>query len=167
MSALSETEDLISSTLSLLVSRHNDLDEKNEIMAEVFPEVKLEVKHSFAGGIYAREVFIPKGTWLSSYTHTKEHFCLCTKGAITVEGIDSLPKLIVAPAVLTSKPGARRQGYAHEDTVWVSMHAVGDETDIEKLEAELYVEAKYLKAAPEIGILPDETNGQKEGYAGL
>jgi hypothetical protein len=32
-----------------------------------------------------------------------------------------------------SKPGIKRAGYAHSDTVWICIHPT-DETDLEKLE---------------------------------
>jgi hypothetical protein len=35
-----------------------------------------------------------------------------------------------------SKPGTKRIGYVHEEMVWTTVH-VTEETDIEKLEAEL------------------------------
>jgi hypothetical protein len=41
-----------------------------------------------------------------------------------------------ASTVIKSKPGIKRVGYAHEDTVWITVHPT-DETDLDKLEENL------------------------------
>jgi hypothetical protein len=101
-------------------------------------EVKIEPVHYFAGGLYAREITIPKGTCLTGKIHLFEHLNIISKGDISVmtdEGI----KRIVAPATIVSKPGIKRVGYAHEDTVWTTI-LVCTETDPDKAEAMLVVE---------------------------
>lgn len=98
-------------------------------------QLPIEPTHIFADGIYAREIFIPKGTLLVGKIHAKDHVNVVSKGDISViteEGV----KRIVAPATFVAKPGTKRVGYAHEDTVWTTFHA-SKETDLEKLEDEL------------------------------
>lgn len=101
---------------------------------------QLEIKpvHYIAQGLYAREITIPKGTLLTGKIHLFEHLNIISKGDISVltdEGI----KRIVAPATIISKPGIKRVGYAHEETVWTTIHAVS-ETDPEKMEKLLVVD---------------------------
>jgi hypothetical protein len=98
----------------------------------------IEPVHYFAEGLYAREITIPKGTLLTGKIHLFEHLNIISRGDISVmtdEGI----KRIVAPATIISKPGIKRVGYAHEETVWTTIHAC-TETDVAKIEELLVVE---------------------------
>ena len=48
------------------------------------PQVELKVTHYFADGLYAREMFIPKGTMLTGALHLFEHINVCSQGDISV-----------------------------------------------------------------------------------
>ena len=90
--------------------------------------------HYFADGLYAREITIPKGAVLTGKIHLFEHINIISKGDISVlteEGV----KRIKAPATIISQPGIKRVGYAHEETVWTTVHAcrVADAEEAEKL----------------------------------
>ena len=94
------------------------------------------LKHSFADGVYVREIFIPKGMCVVGKIHKFSHPNFLLKGKITVategEGVEHLeaPQSIISPA------GTKRVVYAHEDTVWVTVH-VTKETDLSKIEDEI------------------------------
>lgn len=109
-----------------------------DAMRKIGGEIEIETKHYFADGLYAREIFIPKGTLLTGKIHLFEHLNVISKGDISVMTDDGI-KRIVAPAMIISKPGIKRVGYAHEDTVWTTIHAC-KETDVDKAEALLVVE---------------------------
>lgn len=101
-------------------------------------QIVIEPVHYIAHGLYAREITIPKGTCLTGKIHLFEHINIISKGDISVmtdEGI----KRIVAPATIISKPGIKRVGYAHEDTVWTTIHAC-DLKDVEEAEKLLVVD---------------------------
>jgi hypothetical protein len=100
--------------------------------------VTIETKHHFADGLYAREIFIPKGTLLTGKIHLFEHLNVISKGDISVMTEDGI-KRITAPAMIVSKPGIKRVGFAHEDTVWTTIHACA-EKDAGKAEAMLVVD---------------------------
>ena len=104
------------------------------------PERQIEIKprHYFAQGLYAREIVIPKGTLLTGKIHLFEHLNIISKGDISVMTEQGI-KRIVAPATLISKPGIKRVGYAHEETIWTTIHAC-NETDAEKAEEHLVVD---------------------------
>jgi hypothetical protein len=99
------------------------------------PQVDISPVHHFADGIYAREITIPAGTLLTGKVHKTEHLNIVSKGDITVWTEHGM-KRVQAPFTMVSKPGTKRVGYAHEDTVWTTIHAT-KETDLDKLEAEL------------------------------
>ena len=96
------------------------------------PQMEIDPTHYFADGLYAREIFIPKGTILTGKIHRTEHLNIISKGDISVMTEHGI-KRIKAPCTMVSKPGTKRVGYAHEDTVWTTIHASA-ERDLDKLE---------------------------------
>lgn len=116
--------------------------------------------HYFAHGLYAREILIPKGCVLTGKIHLYEHLNIISKGDISVMTDDGI-KRIQAPATIISKPGIKRVGWAHEDTVWTTIHACS-ETDAEKIEDALVVDTfdefeartKALEGTPSCHLLP-------------
>ncbi len=111
--------------------------ERLEASMMAMPQVELEVRHYFADGMYAREMFIPAGTLLTGAVHMFEHINVCTQGDISVLTEDG-PKRIKAPATMIARPGTKRVGYAHEDTIWITFHATDAKT-VEEAEAKLVV----------------------------
>lgn len=90
--------------------------------------------HHFAPGIYMRELFIPKGTVLTGKIHKTEHLNIMSQGRLTVWTEDGM-KTVTASTVIKSQPGIKRVGYAHEDSVWITVHPnVTDEREIRALE---------------------------------
>lgn len=110
------------------------IDELEAKMLES-PQVPIEPIHHFAQGVYAREILIPRGTLLTGKIHKTEHLNIISLGDISVLTEDGW-KRIKAPFTMVSRPGTKRVGYAHADTVWTTIHASG-ETNLEKLETEL------------------------------
>lgn len=111
------------------------------------PQHDFEVRHHFADGIYSRELVIPAGCVLTGKIHRTEHMNFLIKGEITVWTEDGMKRL-KAPVILVSRPGTKRVGYAHEETIWVTVHGT-HETDLERLEAELIEPETHLIAHKE------------------
>jgi hypothetical protein len=98
------------------------------------PQVELDTRHTFANGMYAREMRIPAGVCLVGKIHRHEHLFLVTQGMLRVttdEGIRD----IEAPAVLVGAAGTKRAGFALTDVVCVNVHRT-DLTDLALIEAE-------------------------------
>lgn len=115
------------------------------------PQIQMHVVHHFSKGLYARELHIPKGTILVGKTHRFENLNIISKGEISVyteEGV----RRIVAPFTIVSPSGTKRVGYAHEDTVWISIHATS-ETDIDAIEDEVIIDDDALPIEERINIL--------------
>ena len=108
-------------------------------------QIEVEVNHYFSDGIYAREMIMPKGLLITGKIHLQEHFCVVSKGVVDVVS-DEKTERIEAPFIYSSKPGAKRAIYAHEDAVWTTFHAT-TETDIDKIEAKVVTNDinEYLK----------------------
>jgi hypothetical protein len=99
------------------------------------PQADCPVWHFFAPGLYARKMLIPAGVTLTGAVHRTEHLCIVS-GDIEVTTDDGVRRITDAQAILTSKPGAKRAGYAHADTFWTTVHAT-NETELDALVREL------------------------------
>jgi len=101
------------------------------------PQVEMPAKHHFSHGVYARELFIPKDTVLTGRIHKRSQINILAKGEISVLTENGIER-IKAPATIVSPPGTKRAGYAHEDTIWITV--CGNDTgstDPDELEADL------------------------------
>jgi len=110
------------------------IDRFVEAMAGMAP-VEVPVDHVYGAGIYARRITVKKGTALEGEIHLTEHMNIIVSGDIDVATEYGVER-IVGHRILVSKPGTKRIGYAHEDTVWVTLHAT-EEKDLDKLKATL------------------------------
>jgi hypothetical protein len=118
-------------------------------------QVTLEVKHHFSYGIYARELFIPKGVMLTGKIHKYEQFNILSKGSISVL-IDDKMQRISAPFTVVSKAGTKRIALAHTDCIWITVHGT-HERNLEKIE-EYFIaqnEQEYLEFCGQMKLLED------------
>ena len=97
------------------------------------PQEEIPVKHYFSEGVYAREIFIKKGTVLTGHIHKYSQLNILSKGEISVSTEEGI-KRISAPFTIVSPPGTKRVAYAHEDCIWTTIHGT-HETDVEKIES--------------------------------
>ncbi len=110
-----------------------------------YPQRDLPLVHRFAKGLYAREIFIPKDTVAIGKIHKYECLNIISMGDITVLTETGAERL-KSPHGWVSPSGTKRLVYAHEDTVWTTVHA-SNETDLVKLEEELILK-NYDDALP-------------------
>ena len=110
------------------------------------------VKHYFSKGIYAREIFIPKGTILTGKIHKYKNLNIMSMGELSVLTENGVVR-VKAPFTVVSPPGIKRAAYAHEDTLWTTIHAT-EETDVEKIEAEFIAQSErdYLEFCRMLGL---------------
>lgn len=103
-----------------------------------FEQRECPLKHTFAPGMYAREIFLPADTFIVGKIHKHAHLNIVTRGRCTVvtefgrKEIDATN----GPVTFTSDAGAKRALYVHEDTVWTTIHAV-QSTDLAEIEREI------------------------------
>lgn len=105
------------------------------------PPGEFPIRHYFAPGIYAREVFIAKGATLVGAVHKTQNLAILSKGKlelVTEEGTVTLE----APCTVTVKPGTKNAATALEDSVWTNVLPNPDnETDTDKL-VEVFTHSK-------------------------
>lgn len=97
-----------------------------------FDELGVLVQHHFSGGVYAKEVVIPKGVLLKQHSHDYEHMSVLCKGSVLVRGAGWVESYS-APAVLKMAAGIEHEVTASEDSVWLCIHAA-EETDPSKID---------------------------------
>jgi hypothetical protein len=102
---------------------------KNFLMDPSTEGADLPVRHSFAPGIYAREMSIPEGTLLIGKIHKHRHHNFLMQGSIIVLTEEEGVKLLQAPLMIVSEPGTQRIGYAVTDTIWTTVHENKDNTE--------------------------------------
>ncbi len=121
---LQETEDQIRAKIARLEEALSKME-----------QIDLPLLHTFTTGIYAREIFIPKGAIVVGKIHRHDHMNFISSGDVTVLTKEGL-KRIVGPSTMVSTAGTKRAVYAHEDTFWTTVHAnPTEERDVDKLES--------------------------------
>lgn len=80
------------------------------------------LKHHFTDGIYTREIFIPKGTYIVGKIHKHEHPNFLMQGSVRVITETGGYEEIHAPKFMISKAGTKRALLTLEDTIWITIH---------------------------------------------
>jgi quercetin dioxygenase-like cupin family protein len=114
------------------------------------PQADVPTAHTFGPGFYARTITLAPGTMLTGKVHATEHIFIVSKGDITLVTEDGR-KRVQAPYQAVCRPGTKRAGYAHAETVCTNVH-ITTETDLARLEAAL-IEPEALPAPEEAEAL--------------
>jgi len=97
------------------------------------------IRHYFAPGVYAREMWMPKDCLITGKIHLTEHLNMLSQGRVSVSN-QGESITMEAPHTFVSPVGTKRAIYAHEDSTWTTIHAT-DLTDPDKIEAEIIAES--------------------------
>ena len=104
---------------------------------KVFP-----LKHTFADGIYVRQMSMEEGSCVIGAIHNHLHVWFLLTGCISVATEDVIEDYI-APCYVVATPGTKRVIYANEDSIFVNIHKnPNNNKNIEELEKEI-VSASY------------------------
>ena len=112
----------------------NIISNKGEsiVRSEVFP-----LKHSFADGIYVRQMSMKKESAVIGAIHNHLHVWFLLTGNITVT-TENTQEDFIAPCYVVSTPGVKRVIFANEDSIFVNIHKNPSNTqDLDELEAEI------------------------------
>lgn len=137
-----------------------------------YDQLNLPLKHTFAPGSYAREIFLPRGCIVVGKIHKHAHLNIVTRGRVTVV-TEFGPREIdatLAPVTFTSDAGSKRALYCHEDTIWTTIHLT-DKTDLAEIEREIiaadYVELDQFLARELTKLIDTEVALEREGRLSL
>ena len=97
--------------------------------SEVFP-----LKHTFTDGVYIRQMSMRKDSAVIGKIHRHNHVWFLLTGHISVVDENNSVEHL-APCYVEAPAGSKRIIYAHEDSIWVNVHANPTNTkDLEELE---------------------------------
>ena len=95
------------------------------------------LKHTFADGIYIREMGMKKGSMVVGAIHNHLHAWFLLTGHLAVVTEDTTEEFI-APCYVLATPGSKRVIYAIEKSIFVNIHKnPSNIKDIKKLEDEI------------------------------
>lgn len=125
-----------------LLSKVNGVTVVDTHDTELFP-----LKHTFADGIYVRQMSMDKGSVVIGQIHNHLHVWFLLTGHISV-ATNEIVEDYIAPCYVVAKPGTKRVIQANEDSIFVNIHKNPTNTqNIKELEAELvsFDEAAFKK----------------------
>jgi quercetin dioxygenase-like cupin family protein len=82
---------------------------------------KFKYKHTFADGVYVREMTIEKGEVIMGAIHKHLHIWFLLSGNISVLSNGELNEY-QAPCTVLSEPGVKRVIYGNEESVFTNVH---------------------------------------------
>ena len=95
------------------------------------------IKHTFADGIYIRQMDMVKGGVVVGAIHKHLHAWFLLTGRVTV-ATENTTEDYIAPCYVVSTPGVKRVILANEDSIFVNVHKNPSNTqDIDELEKEI------------------------------
>ncbi len=108
-------------------------------------QVDIPLDHIFSGGVYIRQISVPKGTIIIGKRHRHETCNILIKGVLVLYMGEDVPtQKIEGPFLFTSPPGTKKMAYCQEDAVFLNIHPT-TETDLEKIEKEFIIpEEEFL-----------------------
>lgn len=122
-----------------MLSADGDMEDKVWALEETMlnmPQIEIPIEHTIHGGIYVRKGVIPAGVAVTGEVYKNDHIVFVVSGDHSFT-TDSGVKRVQGPCIFTAKAGAKRAGYSHTDTVWMTIHKT-DKTTIEEIEDELW-----------------------------
>jgi hypothetical protein len=105
---------------------------QSEEMKEAYP-----LKQTLEGGLYTRELFMPKGHIIVSMIHKQQHPSFLLEGKVSYLTDDGELKTVEAPHIIFTQIGTQRVLYIHEDTKWCCVYK-SDAKTFEEAEADVY-----------------------------
>jgi hypothetical protein len=89
------------------------------------PQCDLQEYEKFMGSLYVRKIVIPKGAALTSRVYKRNYADIMISGDITINDSNGTYRL-TGFNLLEGNAGRKRAGFAHEETIWVTVHDVVD-----------------------------------------
>lgn len=129
-------------------------DRLEQAIADMLPPVDLPLHHEFCrneqGEVkqYVRSCVLLAGSLWTTKIHKTEHPFFILKGHAVVRDVNGRDLELFGGCWGKTTPGTRRAIVALEDTVWVTVHAVGTD-DMDLIEQEL-IEPHFIPQRKEI-----------------
>lgn len=104
-----------------------------------YDQLEIPTQHIFAGGVYIRQITIPKDAFLIGKRHRYKTCDIMLSGSMVLyNGFGKEPIKITAPIITESPAFKKKMGYAYEETVWLNAFPT-DSTDIDGIERDIFI----------------------------
>ena len=104
----------------------------------ILHSVNFPLKHTFADGIYVRQMDMKAGSAVIGAIHNHLHVWFLLTGRLAV-ATEELVEEYIAPCYVLATPGSKRVIYAMEDSIFINIHKnPSNEKDLSILEKQLY-----------------------------
>lgn len=126
------------SAVSSLPNGKRETIQRFESALQPLPQTDCPLTHTFAPGMYARQILLPADTFIVGKIHKHAHLNIVTRGRCVVvtefgrREIDATN----GPVTFTSEAGAKRALYVQEETIWTTVHLVSS-IDLAEIEREI------------------------------
>tara|TARA_R100000808_G_C2154327_1_gene165229 strand:- start:3814 stop:4278 length:465 start_codon:yes stop_codon:yes gene_type:complete len=135
---------------NITLSKRKEIQELQDLLIENADGVNIEgdgksivhssnfpLKHTFADGIYVRQMDMKAGSMVVGAIHNHLHVWFLLTGKLNIATEKSIEEFI-APCYVLAEPGSKRVIYAVEDSIFVNVHKNPKNVkDIDKLELEI------------------------------
>jgi quercetin dioxygenase-like cupin family protein len=91
------------------------------------------IEHHFSEGLYAKQMFIPKGAMACQHQHNYDHLSILAQGKVRVLLDDDKVEEYTAPACINIVKNVNHVIVALEDSTWFCIHQT-EETDVNKVD---------------------------------
>lgn len=119
-----------------LRSKIDEFEESLRALPNQLAVEELKLNHFLTdNGLYAREMLIPAGTIVTGKIKKEEYISVLSHGHVT-EVTEAGMRTLKAPYTMVSYPGTKRIVWAHELSVWVTIHAT-KQTTLETIEEDV------------------------------
>ena len=119
--------------ITLNRARVLQIEEQINLLPIVWNELPLE--HYFGHKCYMRQIVMPKDTVLTGVIHKYKQIHILLVGELSIL-TDIGPIRIKAPYIFMAPAGSKRAVFAHEESVWLSVHGT-EKVDPEEIMEEI------------------------------
>ena len=95
-------------------------------------EVDPQTVHTFADGLYSKQMVIPKGYIAGMHKHKYSHLSILAKGRVRIK-TDDYNKEVNAPFCINIEAEKHHSIEALEDSVWFCIHATNETENVDEV----------------------------------
>ena len=135
---LAKNENAYLSVIEQFIKRVPSVVALEKMLAD-YDQIEIPTEHIFAGGVYIRQITIPKDAFLIGKRHRYKTCDIMLSGRMALyNGFGKDPIVVEAPLIIESPQYKKKMGYAYAETVWLNAFPT-NETDIEKIEKDIFI----------------------------
>lgn len=126
------------SVIEQFISKVTSVVELEKMLSE-YDQIEIPTEHIFAGGVYIRQITIPKDSFLIGKRHRHATCDVMLTGRMALyNGFGKDPITVEAPIITESPAYKKKMGYAYEETVWLNAFPTNSK-DIDTIEKDIFI----------------------------